>query len=403
MRAAGHDSGVERLAAPDASGVGLRRCLIVFQIALSLMILFAAGLLTRTLRSLKTVDLGFDPARVVALQVDPAMSGRTPEQTDGILDEILSRLRAQPTIAAASLAVVSPLDGSMISRPVEVPGRLAQTSDVQTNFNMVSPEYFRTLNQTLLAGRDFSDRDVKKAPGVAIVNQLFVAQYMPGQNPIGRHIKAGRSDVQIVGVTSDARYEGLRETPCPVVYLPAKQTQSSGYTLLVRTRLGNAIADVRGTIRAVDSTLPIYGVRELRDQIDQGISSERVLSFLSTLFSALATLLCGMGIYGLIAYAVSRRTREIGVRFAIGAQKRDVAKLFLRESLLLVAAGILTGVPLALASARVLKSLLYGVTPGDPVTLAFSIATLAVAGLAASILPVAKAAGIDPVQALRYE
>jgi len=236
------------------------------------------------------------------------------------------------------------------------------------------------------------------------VNQLFAEQYMAG-NPIGRHFKADTGDVEIVGVTKDARYQTLRETPGPLVYMPAKQTKSSGYTLLVRPRLETrqAIADITRIVRSVDSRLPIYGVRELRDQIDQGISSERVLSFLSTLFSALATLLCGIGIYGLIAYAVSRRTREIGVRFAIGAQKMDVAKLFLLESALLVAAGILAGIPLALASTRILRNLLYGVAPGDPITLTLTIAIFIVAGLLASILPVLKAARIAPMQALRNE
>ena len=164
-----------------------------------------------------------------------------------------------------------------------------------------------------------------------------------------------------------------------------------------------AIADIKSTIRSVDRTVPIYNVRELQEQIDRGMSSERVLSFLSTLFSGLATLLCSIGIYGLIAYAVSRRTREIGVRFAIGAQKSDVVRLFLRESLLLVAAGIVVGVPLALGSTRLLKSLLFGVEPNDSLTLAIVISIFVAAGVLASLLPVRKAARIEPLEALRYE
>jgi predicted permease len=385
-------------------GVRIRRFLIVFQIALSLMILFAAGLLTRTLSSLKTVDLGFDPARVIALNVDPAMNGHRPEETDRIFDEILNRLRAHPGIAAASLAVVAPLEGNMISLAFEVPGHLRTSSDVQTNFNMISPGYFKTLNQPLLAGRDFTDRDQKNAPRVAIVNKLFAEQYMAGENPIGRSFKMD-GDVEIVGLTGDSHYQSLRETPSPLIYLPAKQTQSSGYTMFIQTRVNTnkAIADIRDIIRSIDPRLPIFRIRELQDQIDQGISSERVLSFLATLFSALATLLCGIGIYGLIAYAVSRRTREIGLRFAIGAQKMDVAKLFLNESMALVAAGIVAGIPLSLASTHAIKSLLYGVLPGDTLTLTLTIAIFVIAGLAASILPVLKAARIDPVEALRDE
>ena len=388
-----------------SGGVQTRRALIVLQIALSLMILFAAGLLTRTLSHLKTIDLGFNPSSVIALHIDPAMNGYSPEQSDQLFAEILERLRAQPGITAASLAAMSPLEGGMMSLGFTVPGHVAKSSDVQTNFNMVSPGYFKTLNQKMLAGREFNERDTKSAPSVAIVNELFAQQYMNGENPIGRHFKIGDKDTEIVGLVRNARYQTLRETPWPLIYMPARQTQSSGFSTLVRTSLDpqTAIAQIRRTIRSIDAKLPIYDVRELQDQIDQGISSERVLSFLSTLFSALATLLCCIGIYGLIAYAVSRRTREIGVRFAIGAQKVDVARLFLRESLLLVALGVVIGVPLALASTKVLKSLLFGVEANDSLTLALTVTVFLAAGLLASVLPVLRATRIEPLEALRYE
>jgi ABC-type antimicrobial peptide transport system permease subunit len=191
----------------------------------------------------------------------------------------------------------------------------------------------------------------------------------------------------------------------PLVYLPVAQMQNSGYTLLVRTdlRRQQAIAEIEHIIHSVDSKLPIYDIQELQDQIDQTMSSERVLSFLSALFSALATLLCSLGIYGLIAYAVSRRTREIGIRFAIGAQKADVARLFLRESIFLVLVGVAAGIPLALASTRALKSLLFGVAATDVSALTWTIAIFLVTGLLASLLPVLKAARIEPLEALRYE
>jgi predicted permease len=375
------------------------------EIALSLVILFSAGLLTRTLSRLKTIDLGFNPERVLTLKIDPAMNGYSPAQSDQIFDEILSRLRAQPGIAAASLAVVSPLEGSMISLPVDVPGHTKKSSDLQTNMNTVSPDYFKTLSQKLLAGRDFSDADVRKAPGVAIVNQLFVQQFMRGLNPLGQHIKVGVSDTEIIGLVRNARYQTLREQPWPLVYLAVKQTTNSGSTLLVRTRLesSRAIPDIQRAIRSVAPRIPIYDVRELQTQIDQGISAERVLSFLSALFSALATLLCCIGIYGLIAYAVGRRTREIGVRFAVGAQKIDIAKLFVRESAILVCAGILVGIPLALASTRILDTLLYGIAPGDPATLGYAAGLFLIVGLLASLIPVMRAARVEVLSALRYE
>jgi predicted permease len=206
-----------------------RRFLIVFQIALSVVILFSAGLLTQTLSKLKTVDLGFDPTRVITLSVDPAMNGHTPGDADQMFQQILTRLKAQPGIRAASLAVITPLSGSMISmgEPI-VPGHLKTASDRQTNYNMISPDYFSTLNQKVLAGREFNEHDTKTGPQVAIVNQFFVSQFMPGQNPVGHHIKVGDKDTEIVGLVKDSRYQSLRETPGPLLYEPTTQTTNSG-------------------------------------------------------------------------------------------------------------------------------------------------------------------------------
>jgi len=383
----------------------MRKCLVVGEIALAMVILFAAGLLTRSLAQLKTIDLGFDPEKVVTLRIDPAMEGATPAQSERIFDDVLGRLRALPGVSAASRAVVTPLEGGMISLDFEVPGRVAKSSDVQTNFNMISLDYFKTLHQAILAGREFNERDVPNGQKVAIVNQLFVNQYMPGESPIGRHLKVGRDDVEIVGLVKNSYYQTLREKMWPLIYLPVKQTQSSGFTLLVRTTLPPkpALSEIEHAIHIVDPKLPIYGAQQMPDLIDQGITSERMLTFLSNLFSGLVTLLCCIGVAGLIAYAVSRRTREIGVRFAIGAQKSDVAKMFLRESAFLLGTGIAIGIPLAVASARILSSLLYKVQPTDGFILISTIAVFFTAGILASAMPVRKATRIEPMEALRHE
>jgi predicted permease len=333
------------------------------------------------------------------------MNGATAEQSDRMFDDILDRLRQQPGVQAAGVAVVTPLEGGMISLDFQVPGRPAKSFDPQTDFNVVSPQYFKTLEQTVLTGREFDDRDKKKSPKVAIVNQIFANQFFPGENPIGRRIKMDEDDIQIVGLVKNSYYQTLRETPGPLVYLPVKQMQSSGFALLVRTSLGRteAVAEIKQAIHSVDARLPIFGVQEMQDLIDEGMTSERMLTFLAALFSALVTLLCSMGVYGLIAYAVTRRTREIGVRFAIGAQKKDVAALFWRECAVLIGAGVLLGVPLALASARLLKSLLFGVGATDVFSLVLTVAVFLAAGVLASLLPVRKATRIEPMVALRYE
>ncbi len=385
--------------APGEGGhAAMRKGLVVFQISLSVVILFAAGLLTRTLSHLQTVDLGFQPASVLALSIDSSVSSHSVRESDRIFDEILSRLRSQRGVAAASVTMDAPLDGNDIELNVGVPGH---EKSEQAAFNMISPGYFATLRQPLLAGRDFSERDGRNAPHVAIINQTFASKYFPRVNPVGRHMKAAGGDTEIVGVVQTAHYEDIRETPKPQVYLPVKQTQTSGYTLLVRTT-GTA-SDIERVIHSVNSQLSISNVRTLDEQIEQGISSERVLSFLSTLFSVLAILLCGIGLYGIVSYAVSSRTREIGVRFAIGAQRADVVWLFLRENLLLIAAGAIIGVPAALVSTGVLKALLFGLEPTDPGTLITAVAILALAGLVATILPVRRAASIEPLTALRHE
>ncbi len=388
-----------------SGGAAMRKILVVGEIALAMVILFAAGLLTRSLSKLKTIDLGFDPERVITLRIDPAMNGATSQQSERIFDDILSRLRALPGISAASLAVVTPLQGGMISLDFELPGHLAKSTDAQTNFNMISSDYFKTLKQTVLAGREFDERDSRTSRKVAIVNRLFVSQYMPGENPIGKQINVGGDNVEIVGLVKNSYYQRLREKMGPLIYLPVKQTQSSGFTLLVRTSRmpKQQLSDIEHAIRGADPKLPIYSVREMPDLIDQGITSERMLTFLAALFSGLVTLLCCIGVAGLIAYAVSRRTREIGIRFAIGAQKSDVAKLFFQESAVLLGAGVIVGVPLAIVSARVLRSLLYGVAATDTAVLASTVAIFLVAGLFASVLPVRRATRIEPTQALRHE
>ena len=384
----------------------LRKFLVVAQVTLSLVVLFAAGLLTRTLRSLQTVDLGFQPERVIAFTLDTDVAGHSNAQTARIEDEVLRRVRLLPGVQAASLVLDAPLDGSSATTDIEVPGFVTGHGEKKwANFHAVSPGYFATLHQPRLLGRDFSDADMQKTQKVAIVNEKFAQRYFPGRSPLGQHIKQNQVDVEIAGVVANARELSLRKQPDDAIYVPEKPAYHTSLTCLLRTQVdpSKLTPSLLALVRSVDKKTAVLSIRTLNSQIDAGLSSERILSYLSTLFAGLATLLTGIGLYGVIAYAVTRRTREIGVRFAIGAQRADVAKLFLRESLVVIVIGVAVGVPIALASVTVLKSLLFGLTATDLPTLFISVGLLTVAGLVATALPLRQAIYVDPLRALRYE
>ena len=399
---------LKRVSAGDPfrrESLGTRKLLVVVQIGLSIAVVFAAGLLTRTLSDLQAVDLGFQAKGVVALSLDSSARHYSEGETDRVFDSILTRLRAQPQIAAASFANIVPLEGTDIQLGVKVPGRESKASDIGPGFDLVSSGYFATLRQPVFRGREFSDRDGRSSPRVAIVNEAFASQYMPGVQPVGRHIQAAGGNVEIVGLVKTAHYVDYREAPRPQIYLPLKQAHSSGATLLVRTLNppAGAAKTIEAVIHSVDKSLPVTEVSALQEQIERGIWPERTLSFLSSLFGAIAMLLCAIGLYGIVSYAVSSRTREIGVRFAIGASRKNIAWLFGREMIVLLSLGAAVGIPAALVSTRYLKSILFGLGPSDPTTLLLTLAILLAVGLIATFLPVRRAAAIKPITALRYE
>jgi predicted permease len=385
----------------------VRRGLVVTQIALSLVIVFGAGLLTRTLRMLATVDLAFQPDRVIALDVDPAANGHSDIEVSNIFDELLKRVRALPSVKAASLTTSTPNGSTMMSMPVEVPGYTPKPirGDDVASFNFISPDYFRTLGQPLLRGRDFDGRDDQSGPRVAIVNQKFVRHYFGNRDPVGQAFRQGGVDVVIAGIVADARDHGMRKDPVETVYVPWKQGPTSGLTLLVRGqddahRIGPSLLNVVGRI---DRRIPVVSVHTLEVEMEAGLSRERILGYLSMLFAALATLLAGIGLYGVLDYSIMRRTREIGIRFAVGAQRGDVAAQFAQEALVLVLAGVTIGAPTAIISAQVLRSVLFGVTATDPLTLFISVVVLGLVSLLAMSIPLRRAMRMEPMVALRWE
>jgi|HubBroStandDraft_1064217.scaffolds.fasta_scaffold01284_11 predicted permease len=383
-----------------------RRVLVAAQVALSVVLLLGAGLLARTLRNLQTVDLGFRTERVLMLTVNPAMSGYNEGAARTFLSDLRQRIRRIPGVESVTAASQALLTGDMFAANVHVQGHAPHGEEPNHFFNLVSPDYFRTLGTPLLFGRDFTEADRKGSPPVAIVNQRFATHYWPSGSPLGQHFRwGGGIDVEIVGVVADAHYQNVRD-PAPVTaYLPLAQRPFEQVTLMARTG-GNPtrlMPLVREQVRALDPKLPVIRMTTLAGQRDADLSRERVLGFLSGLFSLLALLLACIGIYGITAYSVAARTHEVGIRLAMGARRSHVLGLFVREGVLLVALGVAIGVPIALAATRVLASLLFGLPPRDPVTFVACTALLALAGAAASLIPATRAAAQDPARALRHE
>ena len=382
----------------------VRRALVVFQIALSMMILFAAGLLTRTLRTLATTDLGFQADRVIAMIVDPAANGHTASESTVMLDEILRRARELPQVKAASLTLNPPFGSTSLSSSMKIPGL---TWEPVVVVDLIGPHYFETMGQPLLRGRDFNEHDGMNSAKVAIVNERLARHYFPGRDPVGLKFQEGQvgRDIEIVGVVKDTTEGSVRAGPPEIAYMPEKQSRTSGLVLLARTADDprRVIFSLLGIVKSIDPRLPVFSVHTLDVDVQMGLSSERMLGFLSSVFAGLAMLLAGIGLYGVIAYAVARRRREIGIRFAVGAQRRNVAGLFARESLILVAAGLAVGTPAALMATRALRSLLFGVGASDPLVLLASAAMLALAAAAATAVPLWRAARVDPMVALRHE
>jgi predicted permease len=381
------------------------RALVVVQIAICLVLVFGAGLFARSLRHLRAVDLGLDPDHVVVLTMDPDRSGYSKAQSVDFLSEVLRRATLIPGVQSASLAGITAMSGGMFAGWVRVPGSIADPDRFNNNFNAVSPGYFRTVGLALVAGRGFADRDDASAPGVVIVNQRFVEYYWPGQSPIGRHVTVLGKDVEIVGLVRTAKYLAVREDPQITIYSPIAQRLMSEVTLHVRTSADQAstATALAATVRAIDPHLPVYDIATLDDHVNARLSSERVLNLLALLFATLAIIVSAAGLYGLVAQSVARRTREVGIRLAVGAQRHDVMRLFVWDTLALALLGIAVGVPLALGAARSCGAILYGLAPSDPLTLVLAAGGLGAVAIVAVALPARRATQVDPVVALRTD
>jgi len=388
-----------------------RQALVIAQVALSLLLLVGAGLFTRSLLNLRKLDPGIKTSNLVTFALDASRNGYKPERIREIYQTIHERLSAVPGVRSAALNDIMPLSGDMNMNGIHVQDyQPKQDESMSPHFSNVSPGYFSTVGTPLLLGRDFTDADRAGAAKVAIVNETFAHDFFHGENPLGRRFGMGVAenvfDIEIVGVVKDAKYDSLRNDKLRYAYVPALQDPSPGYiTVEVRTAAAPeaVVPTLRREIAKIDPNLAIFDLKTMESRVDESLFADRLIAMLCACFGALATILASIGLYGVMAFSVARRTREIGIRIALGAGRRRVLSMILKEVAWMCIIGVAVGVPLAIALSRYLVSQLYGIAPTDSLTLALAALTMMLVSLVAGFLPARRAASVDPTIALRYE
>ncbi len=392
----------------DTPGMGgrgrrlnLRNLLVVAQVALSLVVLIGAGLCLKSLRALQVVDPGFEPAKVVTASFDLSQNGYNEARGRQFISQLSERVAALPGVEATSFARIVAFSDIPWVGPLIIEGSKPQP----INTNAISPSYFRTLGTPLVRGREFTAQDTTDTPLVVVVNEAAARRYWPGQEVVGQRIMRGRQVGEVVGVVRDSKEKGLTADPRPALYVPLLQAYSSELTLHVRTATPSPtlLAAVRREVQALDPALPVYNLQTLAQQKDGSLYAERLAAALLTLFGLLALALATIGIYGVLSYAVTERTRELGIRMALGAQPRDLLKLVVGQGMLLVLVGLIIGVGAAFALTRLIAKLLFGVSATDPLTFVVIPLLLIGVALVACWLPARQAMRVDPLVALRYE
>lgn len=397
-----------------------QKSLVVVQVALSVVLLAGAGLVTESLRNVENQNFGFEPQHRLVVRVDPGLAGYKPDQLYGLYQQLRERLPQIPGVVSASYSSYSPMRGDNWGFGFHIEGRPPEERD-GASFDSVGPNYFETIGTRLVRGRTITREDTPTSRPVAVINQAFAKKFFSNQDPIGQHFGIGEpshaGDMEIVGIVQDAKYQNARRPAYPTFFVPffqiSKDPKLAGLRahaaylgdieLRVAGRPENIEAAVRRTLASIDPNLTVLDMMSLTEQVDLNFNQDKLIARLTELFGALALILACVGLYGVTSYSVARRTNEIGIRMALGAERRNILGLVLRGASAQVVLGLAIGIPLALAGGRLLSGELYGVKSYDPVILSLATISLAACALAAAFIPARRATRVDPMVALRYE
>jgi len=392
----------------------IRNILVVGELAIAVVLLVCAGLLIQSLWRLRQVSPGFDPQNVLTFVVGiPEVKYPTGAKQTQFYSDLVKRVEVLPGVTSASAVIPLPLSGDRFGISFEIEGRpVAKGDEPSADFFAVKPNYFKTMGIQLVQGRDFTERDDKKGPGVVIVNQAFAKKHFPGENVISKHIKPGISTDEdkapmreIIGVAADVKNRSLSTDFRAGYFVPAAQVPFDTMTLVVRTSTEphSLITSVQREVSAMDQEVPVYSIKTMEEYISTTVATPRFNTTLLAVFASVALVLTVVGLYGVMSYSVAQRTNEIGIRMALGAQTGDVLRLIVSQGFKLVIVGLGLGLIVAVLATRLIQSLLFGVTTKDPWTFAAVAVVLSVVALIACYLPARRASRVDPLVALRYE
>ena len=393
----------------------LRKGLVALQVALSFLLLFGAGLFVKSLQNLKTTETGMALENLVSFQLAPALSGYDDQRAQVFYTTLLERLRATPGVSSAAMAMVPILAGSEWDSSIAVEGhKPADGEDMQGFMNALSPGYFDTMKIPMLTGRDFRQSDARSlefgnanAQYVAVVNRKFAEHYFKGQNAVGKRLGFGggraRLNVEIIGVVENSLYEGPREGVRRQVFWPHFGKNSTAFYVRTQSASTQIYGAIQDAVRQLDAGIPVYELKTVEGQLDETLLTDHLVAMLSAGFGGVATLLAAIGLYGVMAFVVARRRKELGIRLALGARPGSVVMMVMREVLLLLVVGLAVGIPSAIALGKYVSSQLYGIQAGDPAIAIWTVLLLSVVSVAAGLIPARRASRIDPILALRTD